>query len=107
MPKIRLVEADGAVHELEATAGETLMQVATDNLVPGILGECGGACACATCHVYISAEHSQKLDAPSDMELGMLEGTAEDATQQSRLACQIIIGADWDGFEAVLPAKQI
>jgi len=107
MPTIRFIEASGDVHDVEVSTGETVMDAATNNMVPGILGECGGACACATCHVFVAKEWQDRLNEPTDMEKGMLEGSVEPPKESSRLACQLIIEDDWDGFEVSLPARQI
>ena len=64
MPRVTFIEHNGTVHEVDATNGVSLMRAATDNSVPGIDGDCGGHCACATCHVYIEARMAAPVRAP-------------------------------------------
>jgi len=106
MPKIVFVESDGAEHIVHADIGESLMDAAINNGVPGILAECGGACACATCHVIPQSDWLDKLVPRDKMEAGMLEG-AVDPTSSSRLACQIEICEIHDGLRVNLPERQI
>ena len=97
MPKISFLNASGNVEEVDAKAGLTLMEVAVDNNVAGIVAECGGACACATCHAYIDEAWLDKLPAMDDMEDAMLD-SALDRRPNSRLSCQIEISDDLDGL---------
>ena len=97
MPKISFLNASGNVEEVDAKAGLTLMEVAVDNNVAGIVAECGGACACATCHAYIDEAWLDKLPAMDDMEDAMLD-SALDRRANSRLSCQIEITDDLDGL---------
>jgi 2Fe-2S ferredoxin len=106
MPKIVFIEPGGARREIAAPLGITLMEVARQHAVPGILAQCGGACACATCHVYVEPAGLAKLPPPEDMEQGMLE-TAWEPKPNSRLSCQIHITADLDGLEVTVPTRQI
>ena len=105
MPKVTLVEHDGTRHELDAENGRSLMEVAVANNVPGIDADCGGACACATCHVYVDAEWLPKLAEKSDMEVSMLD-FAEGVEENSRLSCQIPLSDELDGLVASMPASQ-
>ena len=105
MTNIIFVEPDGAEHLIEADNGDTLMDAAVNNLVPGILGECGGACICATCHVVTSPEWASKLSPPNDKEKMMLEGVM-DITEESRLGCQITIDDSLDGLKVFIPEAQ-
>ncbi|MEO3431339.1 2Fe-2S iron-sulfur cluster-binding protein [Pelagibius sp. CAU 1746] len=90
----------GATHELPFQEGDTLMQVLTDEDL-GVRAECGGCCACATCHVYIAPQWLEKLPAQSEEELSMLDEAFEvEAT--SRLSCQILLTAALDGMEATI-----
>ncbi|MBP8285384.1 MAG: 2Fe-2S iron-sulfur cluster binding domain-containing protein [Rhodoferax sp.] len=82
------------------------MQGATANGIDGILGECGGSCACATCHCYIQEDRLAELPAASEGELGMLENVASERRPNSRLACQIKASAALDGLIVYLPATQ-
>ena len=88
MPKITYINHDGAQHTVEAEVGSTVMETAVRNLVPGIEAECGGACACATCHVYVDDAWASKTGEPSHMEEDMLD-FAFDVKPTSRLSCQI------------------
>ena len=90
MPQVTFIEFNGKAHTVNAEVGLSLMRAAIDNDVPGIDADCGGSCACATCHVYVAEPWEPKLEAQSVMEEDMLDFAA--ATQNnSRLACQINI----------------
>jgi ferredoxin, 2Fe-2S len=106
MPRITYIEATGAQTSIELAEGWSLMQGATANGVEGILGECGGSCACATCHCYIDDARLGDLPAPSENELAMLENAAADRRPNSRLACQIKATAALDGLVVHLPETQ-
>jgi 2Fe-2S ferredoxin len=97
MPKIVFQDSEGNTSEVEAKVGHTLMETAVDNNVDGILAECGGACACATCHSYIDAAWLLKLPEMDDMEDAMLD-SALDRRDNSRLCCQIEITDELDGL---------
>ena len=105
MPKIVYLAHDGERREVEAETGTSVMEGAVRNNVPGIDGDCGGACACATCHVYVEGEWLGKLDPQSDMELSMLE-FAEGVRPNSRLGCQIKLEPSLDGLTVELPESQ-
>jgi 2Fe-2S ferredoxin len=105
MPKITFIDSDGARRMVEAPMGTTLMEAAVQNQVSGILALCGGACACATCHVYVDAAWLAKLDPIEEMEEGMLEA-AWQRRANSRLSCQIHLGAELDGLEVTIPEQQ-
>lgn len=105
MPKITFIEHSGTTHEVEAEAGKTVMQAATENLVPGILADCGGYCNCATCHCYVDADWQDRLPSPDDMEKGMLD-CALDVEPTSRLSCQIVVTDAIDGLVVRLPKSQ-
>ncbi len=105
MPKITFIEPDGGRREVNAPVGTTLMQAAVQNHVKGILALCGGACACATCHVYVNAAWLTKAGPIEEMEEGMLEGAWE-RRDNSRLSCQIEVSADLDGLEVTVPLAQ-
>ena len=98
MPKVIFVDPEGVRHEVEAVRGDTVMETAIDNDVPGIVAECGGACACATCHAYIDRDWLAKLPAMEDMEDAMLD-SALDREENSRLTCQISMTDELDGIE--------
>jgi len=83
------------------------MEGARDNNVPGIEADCGGACACSTCHVYVDETWVDKLPAKDDMEADMLDFAWEPDERRSRLTCQVKVTADMDGLIVHLPEKQI
>ena len=97
MPKITLVGSDGTASDIDAEVGHTLMEVAVDNNIAGMVGECGGACACATCHAYVSEEWLEKLPAMDDMEDAMLD-SAMDRRPNSRLSCQLEVTDELEGL---------
>jgi len=105
MPRIVFIEPDGKRREIQAPLGVTLMEVARQNNIRGVVAQCGGASACATCHVYIGASGLPKLEPREEMEEGMLE-LAWEPRGNSRLSCQIHISADLDGLEVTVPAHQ-
>jgi ferredoxin, 2Fe-2S len=105
MVKITFVQPDGSQQVVEATPGMTVMEAAKLALVPGIEAECGGACACATCHVYVNAEWRESTGGPSQMEEDMLD-FAFDVREESRLSCQIRVTPELDGLVVRVPAKQ-
>jgi 2Fe-2S ferredoxin len=105
MPKIVFIQPDGVRREIEAPAGITLMEAARQHRIEGIVAQCGGACACATCHVYVDPAWARKLEPPEDMEQGMLENAWE-PRDNSRLSCQIHITADMDGMQVLVPQRQ-
>jgi ferredoxin, 2Fe-2S len=105
MPKIVFIEPDGARREITAPVGITLMEAARQNGVRGIVAQCGGACACATCHVYIDPAWAAKLEPIEDMEEGMLE-TAWEPKENSRLSCQVHVTAEMDGLVVAVPEQQ-
>ena len=88
MPKITYIDSEGTVRTVEAEVGSTVMETAIRNNIPGIEAECGGACACATCHVYVEEEWRAKTGEPSPMEEDMLD-FGYDVRPNSRLSCQI------------------
>lgn len=105
MPKVLFIEHSGAEHVVEAEAGKSVMQIAIDNMVPGIVGDCGGCCTCATCHGYVDEAWLGKLPAPSEDEKMMIEGALSVAAN-SRLTCQIRLTDELDGLVLRLPASQ-
>ena len=105
MPKVTFIEHDGTSHEVQAVAGQSLMRAAVDNGVPGIDADCGGQCACATCHVYVESGWFERTGERSEMERSMLSFAA--VTQDnSRLSCQIQITEALDGLVVSLPEGQ-
>ena len=105
MPKITYITADGSRTEVDAPNGSTVMENAIKNMVPGIEAECGGACACATCHVYVDEAFMDKVGQPEDMEQSMLD-FAENVQANSRLSCQITVSDDLDGLRVTTPESQ-
>src|SRR3970040_736028 len=105
MARITFVQPDGTEQPVEAQPGMTVMETAKINLIEGIEAECGGACACATCHVYVDAAWREKTGSPSQMEEDMLD-FAFDVREQSRLSCQIKLKPELDGLVVRVPAKQ-
>jgi 2Fe-2S ferredoxin len=105
MPKITYIEHNGKTHTVDVPAGWTVMEGAVKNRVPGIDADCGGACACATCHVYVDAAWREKLPAKKDMEQSMLD-FAQDVLPESRLSCQLKVTPELDGLVVRTPKSQ-
>ena len=105
MAKITYIEHNGTAHEVAAEPGMTVMEAAVKNGVPGIEAECGGACACATCHVYVDDAWTERTGKPAEMEEDMLD-FAFDVRPTSRLSCQIKVKAELDGLVVRVPEKQ-
>jgi len=105
MAKINFIGPDGTRYDVEADSGSTVMEAAIKNGVPGIEAECGGACACATCHVYVDADWAAKTGEPEPMEEDMLD-FAYDVQPTSRLSCQIRVSDEIDGLVVTVPARQ-
>jgi 2Fe-2S ferredoxin len=105
MPRITFIEPGGARRDVDAPQGTTVMEAAMQNQVTGILALCGGACACATCHVYVSAAWFERVGPIEEMEEGMLEA-AWQRRDNSRLSCQIQVSADLAGLEVTVPEQQ-
>jgi len=103
---ITFIEENGTEHHIDAPSGTSVMQAAVDNMVPGILADCGGACACATCHCYIEGEWYEKAGEPDGVEKPMLE-FAIDPKETSRLSCQITVSEELEGLVIHLPASQL
>jgi len=107
MAKITYIEHNGTEHVVEVANGLTVMEGARDNNIPGIEADCGGACACSTCHVYVAREWVGKLPPAQDMELDMLDFAYEPDPERSRLTCQIKVTDKLDGLVVQMPEKQI
>ncbi|WP_068314626.1 2Fe-2S iron-sulfur cluster-binding protein [Polycladidibacter hongkongensis] len=105
MPKVSFVLHSGETQEVEAASGSTVMEAAIKHMVPGIEAECGGACACATCHVYVDEAWVAKTGEPEPMEEDMLD-FAQDVRDTSRLCCQIKVGDELDGLVVHVPENQ-
>lgn len=105
MAKVIFHDHAGETREVEAKNGTSVMEAAIANMVPGIDADCGGACACATCHVYVADAWLSKLKPKEDMEDSMLD-FAENVQDNSRLCCQILLSDDLDGIEVTTPENQ-
>jgi ferredoxin, 2Fe-2S len=99
---VTFVEEDGIVKELSGETGQSLMQVGKDAGVEGILADCAGSCACATCHVYVADEWYAKVGAPDDVEAEMLDMVADVRKDNSRLSCQIKLTPALDGLKVTV-----
>ena len=106
MPKVVFITLDGAQRVVDANAGESVMAAAVRNGIPGIIGECGGNCSCATCHVYVDDEFSASVGGANDMEDDLLDLGVADRRDTSRLSCQIAVTEDLDGLTVHIPAEQ-
>lgn len=102
---LTFIEHDGTLHEVTASPGVSAMQAAIREGVPGIDADCGGACACATCHVYVEPAWQDRVGSPDSMEESMLDFVEERAAN-SRLSCQIVLRDELDGLVLRLPASQ-
>ena len=107
MPKLSYINHEGARTDHEVAEGVTVMQSALERGVSGINGDCGGACQCCTCHVYVEEPWLAKLPPVDDMEDAMLDSTAEPRRANSRLSCMLTMRPELDGLVVHLPASQI
>jgi len=105
MPRIVFIEFNGTEHPIDAAPGQSLMQVAANHMISGIIAECGGNCSCATCHVYIEEPWRSKLPAPSKQELEMVD-CALHVQPTSRLSCQVLVTPEMEGLVVRLPESQ-
>jgi len=105
MPKVTFIDFEGNQSEVDASVGDSLMTAAVTNDVDGIDADCGGACACATCHVYISADWGAVVGKPGELEAEMLE-ISDDVQDNSRLSCQVTISDEMDGLVVNMPESQ-
>ena len=105
MPKITFIDNEGTKREVEAKPGQSIMEAAVENMIPGIDADCGGACACATCHVYVDDKWLDKLKPQEEMESSMLD-FAEEVHDNSRLSCQILVTDELDGIVVTTPETQ-
>jgi ferredoxin, 2Fe-2S len=107
MAKITYVEHSGKEHVVEVRSGMTVMEGARDNGIPGIEADCGGACACSTCHVYVDPAWVGKLPAKQAMEADMLDFAWNPDPVRSRLTCQLKVSDALDGLKVLMPERQI
>ena len=105
MAKITYIEHDGTEHVIDVKNGLSVMEGAVKNNIPGIDADCGGACACATCHVYVDGAWKDKTGTPSSMEESMLD-FAENVEPTSRLSCQIKVSDELEGLIVRMPESQ-
>tara|TARA_Y100001960_G_scaffold102129_1_gene109816 strand:- start:183 stop:503 length:321 start_codon:yes stop_codon:yes gene_type:complete len=105
MPKVTYIEHNGKSHTIEVPNELSVMEGAIQNNIPGIDADCGGACACATCHVYVDEKWFDKLKKKEPAEQDMLD-MAFEPKKVSRLSCQIIATEELDGLVVKMPSKQ-
>jgi len=105
MPKVTYIEHSGTEHIVDIPVGVSVMQGAVNNMVPGIEGDCGGMCACATCHVYVAPEWRDKCGDQEELEQSILD-FAFDVGEGSRLSCQIEVTDALDGLIVTMPERQ-
>ena len=105
MVKITFIDSGGTARTVEAEVGSTVMETAIKNSVPEIEAECGGACACSTCHLYVDEAWREKTGEPSPMEEDMLDFAFE-VKPSSRLSCQLKVREDFDGLVVRTPERQ-
>ncbi len=105
MITITFIQPDGVEKVVEAEEGTSLMQLALDNGVDGVLGDCGGACSCATCHCYIDENYLSRMPAAEDVEMSLLE-IANDPQENSRLGCQVTLTQELSGMIVKVPESQ-
>jgi len=106
VPRVTFLRADGVRSTVEVAAGDTVMDGALDNGIPGIIGQCGGGCTCSTCHCYVEPPWQDLLPPAEEDELALLE-YAIDRRPGSRLACQIRVTEALDGLLVELPERQL
>ena len=106
MAAVTYIQHDGSQQQVEVPTGDSVMQGAVRNNIDGIVGECGGALACATCHCYVDEAWTEKVGGPSEMESQMLEFSVSPAQPNSRLSCQIIVSDELNGLVVRLPEAQ-
>ena len=107
MPDITYISPDGTSTTLEARLGDSVMEVAVKHGVEGIVAECGGACSCATCHVYVDEAFTDRVGGAGDLEDDMLDGAAAERLPNSRLSCQIKMRDDLDGLLVRIAPEQL
>ena len=105
MPKITYVDFEGTERTVEGKVGDSVMETATTNDLPGIDADCGGACACATCHVYVDDAWTVLVGKPEELEAEMLD-VADEVRETSRLSCQLKITEEMDGLVVHTPESQ-
>lgn len=107
MPAVTYVEFGGTEHFVDVAEGDNVMRGALNNDLPGIIGECGGGLACATCHCYVDDVWAERAGTPTSQdEIDMLESTSDEVKSTSRLSCQIVMTKELDGLIVHLPENQ-
>jgi 2Fe-2S ferredoxin len=106
MAFVTFIEHDGAEHRVEVADGDSVMQGALNNMLEGIVGECGGGLACATCHCYVDDAWVERTGEPSILEREMLEAASVEVKASSRLSCQMFVSDELDGLVVRLPESQ-
>ena len=106
MPNVTYRQADGREQTIDVPNGWSLMEAAVQNDIAGIIAECGGGCACATCHVYVESSSVASLPPVGDMEGDMLECTAAERQPNSRLSCQVKMTPELAGLVVLIPERQ-
>lgn len=101
---LTMIDAAGIEHRLTATPGQNVMEVAVANNIEGIEAECGGACSCATCHVYVALEWAERIGPPAELEGEMLDFAEAERRDTSRLSCQIRLVPELDGLRVEVAA---
>ena len=107
MPEITYIQTDGSRQAIVVGAGANVMRSAIENDIAGIVAECGGAAACATCHVYVEPEFLGRFPRPTEIEDDMLESTASPRRPESRLSCQLNLGPGLDRLVVRIPPEQL
>jgi 2Fe-2S ferredoxin len=106
MAWVTYVEHDGTEHQVNVSNGDSVMQGAVNSMIKGIVAECGGGLACATCHCYVEDAWIDRVGPPSEMEMQMLECVAAERKRGSRLSCQIAVAEEMNGLVVRLPETQ-
>ena len=106
MPKIVFVDSSGQEQTVDARVGDSVMMSATQNGIEGIVGECGGNCSCATCHVWVREEFVDRVGPATDLEDDLLDMGVSERRSGSRLSCQITVTGDLDGLTLDVPPEQ-
>ncbi|ANH37614.1 Rhodocoxin [Nocardioides dokdonensis FR1436] len=107
MSTVVFIDPHGERRTVEATLGRSLMETAIDHDVPGVVGQCGGSLACASCHVYVQQPWSAQVGGPSDMEDDMLDGALAERRPESRLSCQLTMSEELDGLTVEVAPEQL
>jgi len=107
MARVTYVQPNGERQAFDVPAGTSVMKAALNNGVPGIIADCGGAAACATCHVYVEGAFAERMGPIDEMEDQMLESVASDRRPTSRLSCQIVVDDSCDGLVVQIPDRQL